>query len=136
LISLYSLIDWEWCREYRRPVTWDDPGPWNKEEWEYSTGRVDRELKVHITISTEASVKQELEEPTLTKDERSLYRQWLKQLQHLSFIAHRAKDGVWDLIVPEDELTPASVAEYVRTFSQATEEELDEPYEFLAESAT
>jgi len=122
LISLYSLIDWEWCREYRRPVTWDD--------------LVDRELKVHITISTRAWVEQELEEPILTKDERSLYRQWLKQLEHLSFIAHRAEDGVWDLIVSEDELTPASVAEYVRTFSQATEEELDEPYEFLAESAT
>ena len=122
MISLYSLIDWEWCREYRRPVTWDD--------------LVDRELKVHITISTRAWVEQELEEPTLTKDERSLYRQWLKQLEHLSFIARRAEDGVWDLIVSEDELTPASVAEYVRTFSQATEEELDEPYEFLAESAT
>jgi len=121
LISLYSLIDWEWCREYRRPVTWDD--------------LVDRELKVHITISTRAWVEQELEEPILTKDERSLYRQWLKQLEHLSFIARRAEDGVWDLIVSEDELTPASVAEYVRTFSQATEEELDEPYEFLAESA-
>jgi len=75
LISLYSLIDWEWCREYRRPVTWDDPGPWNKEEWEYSTGRVDRELKVHITISTRAWVEQELEESTLPKGERSLYRQ-------------------------------------------------------------
>lgn len=122
MISLYSLIDWEWCREHRRPVTWDD--------------LLDRELKVHITISTRAWVEQELEEPTLTKDERSLYRQWLKQLEHLSFIARRAKDGVWDLIVPEDELTPSSVAEYVRTFSQATEEELDEPYEFLAESAT
>ena len=122
MISLYSLIDWEWCREYRRPVTWDD--------------LVDRELKVHITISTRAWVEQELEEPILTKDERSLYRQWLKQLEHLSFIARRAEDGVWDLIVSEDELTPASVAEYVRTFSQATEEELDEPYEFLAESAT
>jgi len=117
LISLYSLIDWEWCREYRRPVTWDD--------------LIDRELKVHITISTRAWV----EEPTLTKDQRLLYRQWLKQLQHLSFIAHRAKYGVWDLIVPEDELTPASVAEYVRVFSQATEEELDEPYEFLDEAA-
>lgn len=122
MISLYSLIDWEWCREYRRPVTWDD--------------LVDRELKVHITISTRAWVEQELEEPTLTKDERSLYRQWLKQLEHFSFIARRAKDGVWDLIVPEDELTPAWVAEYVRTFSQATEEQLDEPYEFLAEPAT
>ncbi|MCK4355573.1 hypothetical protein KAW44_00665, partial [Candidatus Bipolaricaulota bacterium] len=122
LISLHSLIDWEWCREYRRPVTWDD--------------LVDRELKVHITISTRAWVEQELEEPTLTKDERSLYRQWLKQLEHFSFIARRAEDGVWDLIVPEDELTPAWVAEYVRTFSQATEEELDEPYEFLAEPAT
>jgi len=122
LISLYSLIDWEWCREYRRPVTWDD--------------LVDRELKVHITISTRAWVEQELEEPTLTKDERSLYRQWLKQLEHFSFIARRAEDGVWDLIVPEDELTPAWVAEYVRTFSQATEEQLDEPYEFLAEPAT
>ena len=122
MISLYSLIDWEWCREYRRPVTWDD--------------LVDRELKVHITISTRAWVEQELEEPILTKDERSLYRQWLKQLEHLSFIARRAEDGVWDLIVPEDELTPAWVAEYVRTFSQATEEQLDEPYEFLAEPAT
>ena len=122
MISLHSLIDWEWCREYRRPVTWDD--------------LVDRELKVHITISTRAWVEQELEEPTLTNAERSLYRQWLKQLQHLSFIAHRAKDGIWDLIVREDELTPSSVAEYVRAFSQATEEELDEPYEFLAESAT
>ncbi len=122
MISLYSLIDWEWCREYRRPVTWDD--------------LVDRELKVHITISTRAWVEQELEEPTLTKDERSLYRQWLKQLEHFSFIARRAEDGVWDLIVPEDELTPAWVAEYVRTFSQATEEQLDEPYEFLAEPAT
>jgi hypothetical protein len=122
LISLYSLIDWEWCREYRRPVTWDD--------------LVDRELKVHITISTRAWVEQELEEPTLTKDERSLYRQWLKQLEHFSFIARRAEDGVWDLIVPEDELTPAWVAEYIRTFSQATEEQLDEPYEFLAEPAT
>ena len=81
-------------------------------------------------------VEQELEEPTLTKDERSLYRQWLKQLEHFSFIARRAKDGVWDLIVPEDELTPAWVAEYVYTFSQATEEQLDEPYEFLAEPAT
>jgi len=121
LISLYSLIDWEWCREYRRPVTWDD--------------LIDRELKVHITISTRAWVEQELEEPTLTKDQRLLYRQWLKQLQHLSFIAHRANYGVWDLIVPEDELTPASVAEYVRVFSQATEEELDEPYEFLDEAA-
>jgi len=121
LISLYSLIDWEWCREYRRPVTWDD--------------LVDRELKVHITISTQAWVEQELEEPTLTKDERSLYRQWLKQLEHLSFVARKAEDGVWDLIVPEDELTPPRVAEYVRTFSQATEEELDEPYEFLAEAA-
>ena len=122
MISLHSLIDWEWCREYRRPVTWDD--------------LVDRELKVHITISTRAWVEQELEEPTLTKDERSLYRQWLKQLEHFSFIARRAEDGVWDLIVPEDELTPAWVAEYVRTFSQATEEQLDEPYEFLAEPAT
>ena len=122
MISLYSLIDWEWCRGYRRPVTWDD--------------LVDRELKVHITISTRAWVEQELEEPTLTKDERSLYRQWLKQLEHFSFIARRAEDGVWDLIVPEDELTPAWVAEYVRTFSQATEEQLDEPYEFLAEPAT
>ena len=122
MISLYSLIDWEWCREYRRPVTWDD--------------LVDRELKVHITISTRAWVEQELEEPTLTKDERSLYRQWLKQLEHFSFIARRAEDGVWDLIVPEDELAPAWVAEYVRTFSQATEEQLDEPYEFLAEPAT
>jgi len=121
LISLYSLIDWEWCREYRRPVTWDD--------------LIDRELKVHITISTRAWVEQELEEPTLTKDQRLLYRQWLKQLQHLSFIARRAEDGVWDLIVPEDELTPAWVAEYVRAFSQATEEELDEPYEFLDEAA-
>jgi len=121
LISLHSLIDWEWCREYRRPVTWDD--------------LVDRELKVHITISTRAWVEQELEEPTLIKDERSLYRQWLNQLEHLSFIARKAEDGVWDLIVPEDELTPALVAEYVRTFSQATEEELDEPYEFLAEPA-
>jgi len=121
LISLYSLIDWEWCREYRRPVTWDD--------------LVDRELKVHIIISTQAWVEQELEEPTLTKDERSLYRQWLKQLEHLSFVARKAEDGVWDLIVPEDELTPPRVAEYVRTFSQATEEELDEPYEFLAEAA-
>jgi len=121
LISLYSLIDWEWCREYRRPVTWDD--------------LVDRELKVHIIISTQAWVEQELEEPTLTKDERSLYRQWLKQLEHLSFVARKAENGVWDLIVPEDELTPPRVAEYVRTFSQATEEELDEPYEFLAEAA-
>lgn len=121
MISLYSLIDWEWCREYRRPVTWDD--------------LVDRELKVHIIISTQAWVEQELEEPTLTKDERSLYRQWLKQLEHLSFVARKAEDGVWDLIVPEDELTPPRVAEYVRTFSQATEEELDEPYEFLAEAA-
>lgn len=122
MISLHSMIDWEWCREYRRPVTWDD--------------LVDRELKVHITISTRAWVEQELEEPTLTKDERSLYRQWLKQLEHYSFIARRAEDGVWDLIVPEDELTPAWVAEYVRTFSQATEEQLDEPYKFLAEPAT
>ena len=122
MISLYSLIDWEWCREYRRPVTWDD--------------LVDRELKVHITISTRAWVEQELEEPTLTKDERSLYRQWLKQLEHFSFIARRAEDGVWDLIVPEDELTPAWVAEYVRTFNQATEEQLDAPYKFLAEPAT
>lgn len=122
MISLYSLIDWEWCWENRRPVTWDD--------------LVDRELRVHITISTRAWVEQELEEPTLTNDERALYRQWLQQLQHLSFIASRAEDGVWDLIVPEDELTPASVAEYVRTFRQAREEELDEPYEFLAESAT
>jgi len=121
LISLYSLIDWEWCREFRRPVTWDD--------------LVDLELKVHITISTRAWVEQELEEPTLAKDERSLYRQWLKQLEHLSFIARKAEDGVWDLIVPEDELTPPRVAEYVRTFSQATEEQLDEPYEFLAEAA-
>lgn len=121
MISLYSLIDWEWCREYRRPVTWDD--------------LVDRELKVHITISTRAWVEQELEEPILTKDERSLYRQWLKQLEHLSFVARKAENGVWDLIVPEDELTPPRVAEYVRTFSQATEEELDEPYEFLAEAA-
>ena len=121
MISLYSLIDWEWCREHRRPVTWDD--------------LVDRELKVHITISTRAWVEQELEEPTLTKDERSLYRQWLKQLEHLSFIARRAEDGIWDLIVREDELTPASVAEYVRAFSQAREEELDEPYEFLDEAA-
>lgn len=121
MISLYSLIDWEWCREHRRPVTWDD--------------LVDWKLKVHITISTRAWVEQELEEPTLTKDEGSLYRQWLEQLEHLSFIVHRAKDGVWDLIVREDELTPSSVAEYVRAFSQATEEELDEPYEFLDEAA-
>ena len=122
MISLHSLIDWEWCRKYRRPVTWDD--------------LVDRELKVHITISTRAWVEHELEEPTLTKDERSLYRQWLKQLEHLGFVARRAEDRVWDLIVPEDELTPAWVAEYVRTFSQATEKQLDEPYEFLPEPAT
>ena len=119
MISLHSLIDWERCREYRHPVTWDD--------------LVDRDLKVHITISTRSWVEQELEEPTLTEDERSLYGLWLKQLEHLSFIARRAKDGVWDLIVPEDELSPASVTEYVRTFSQATQEELDEPYEFRAE---
>ncbi len=121
MISVHSLIDWEWCREYRRPVIWDD--------------LVDRELKVHITISTRAWVEQELEEPTMTEDERSLYRLWLKQLEHLNFIARRAKDGVWDLIVPEDELTLASVAEYVRMFSQATQEQLDEPYKFLAETA-
>ncbi len=74
MIFLHSLTDWEWCREHRHPVTWDDPGPWNKEEWEYSTGRVDQELKVHITISARAWVEQELEEPTLTEDELSLYR--------------------------------------------------------------
>lgn len=121
MISLYSLTDWEWCRENRHPVTWDD--------------LVDRELKVHITIFARAWVEQELKEPTLTEDERSLYRLWLRQLEHFSFIARRAEDGVWDLVIPEDELTPERVADYVRAFSQTMEDQLDEPYEFPAEPA-
>ncbi len=63
------------------------------------------------------------------------YRLWLKQLEHFSFIARRAEDEVWDLVIPEDELTPARVAEYVRMFSRTMEGQLDEPYEFLAEPA-
>jgi len=35
-----------------------------------------------------------------------------------SFIAHRADDGVWDLIILEDELTLERIADYVRAFSQ------------------
>jgi hypothetical protein len=122
LIFLHSLTDWEWCRENRHPVNWDD--------------LLDRDLKVHITISTRAWVEQELEEPTLTEDKRSLYRLWLKQLENVSFTARRAEDGVWDLIITQDELTPARIAEYVRMFSQSMEDRLAEPYEFLAEQAT
>lgn len=121
MIFLHSLIDWEWCRENRHPVTWDD--------------LVNRELKVHITIFARAWVEQELKEPTLTEDERSLYRLWLKQLEHFSFIARRAEDGVWALVIPEDELTPERVADYVRAFSRTMGDQLDEPYEFLAEPA-
>ncbi|MFQ5850831.1 MAG: hypothetical protein ACE5JU_09615, partial [Candidatus Binatia bacterium] len=107
MTTLYSLTDWQYHAEHDRPVLWDD--------------LVDVEGHVHITISTRTWVEQELQEEDLSQDDHPLYESWLRDLHYAmesgnvpyphGFIAHLAEDGIWDLLAPQDELTPQIIAD-------------------------